>query len=407
MPRFRYRATDSEGNDASGVKEAHSEIGLAQELRSQGCQVSDISPVEGRRPALRKLGTVTLSDLLLFNEQLRSMLSRDLPLPKALRLLAKEAWSRRFGQAVERVAEGVEQGETLSAALARQTDVFSPMYVGVIEAGEASQNLPGVLGALTRYAKAVCGFRRKLVAAAIYPIVALVISLFIVLGFLVFIVPRFEQMHQELAQSIHLPLLTRIFVGTAGLLLNHTTECVAGIVAAAVGVWALRRLITSSPAWCDAWDRLKLRLPGGRLLQRLLMMRFCHTVSVLLKANLPLDRALALAGVCCGNRALARDLASLETRVSEGDSLATGFEREVRVFPHSMRFMLATAERRGDLPDELDRLGEIYEEEADALATRLIEAWKPFLIIALGWFIGTIILALFQPLIKLMGSLGQ
>ena len=411
MPRFRYRATDSEGNDASGVTEAHSEMGLVQDLRSQGYQVSDVAPEGGRGSALPKLGAVTLSDLLLFNEQLRSMLSRDLPLPKALRLLASETWSRRFGQAVERVAEGVERGETLSSALSQQSNVFPPLYVGVIEAGEASQNLPAILGALTRYSRAVHGLRRKLVAAATYPLVAVTLSLIIVLGIVTVIAPQFEVLYEEVSRDVdgtlRIPRLTRVVFGLSELLVEHPLGCIGAVIAFVAGLWMLRRAAMANVALRTAWDTLKLKLPGGRLYERLLMVRFCRTLSVLLKANVPMDQALALTQVSCGNAALSRGLENLQNSVTEGTPFSTGFEREVSIFPHSMRFMLATSERRGDLPEELERLGALYEEEADTIGRRLTDSWQVCVMLLMTTIISSLIIALFQPLTHLMGSIGQ
>ena len=312
MPRFRFRATDREGRDASDTREADSAATLAEELRSQGYQVSDLAPAAGWASALPKLGAAGLSDLLLFNEQLRNMLSRDLPLPKALKMLAKEAWSWRFGKAVEGVADTVERGETLSAALAQQAGLFPPLYIQVVKAGEASQNLPGVLGALTQYSKAVHGFRRKLVAAAMYPAVTLAISLAVVAAVMTLVVPQFVTMYEEIGRDMEggfaLPALSRTVFHASSLLVDHPAECVVFIVAAVASVWALRRVLTSDESLHAAWNRLRLQLPGGRLYQRLLMMRFCHTLSVLLKANVPLDRAVALTRASCGSAALAMDL---------------------------------------------------------------------------------------------------
>ena len=411
MPRFRYRATDQEGRDASGTQEAASASALTEELGSQGYQGSDIAPAEGWGRALPKLGAASLSDLLLFNEQLRSMLSRDLPLPKALKMLAKEAWSRRFGKAVEEAAEAVERGQALSAALTEQTGLFPPLYLHVVEAGEASQNLPGVLGALTQYSRAVHGFQRKLVAAAMYPAVTLAISLAVVGAVMTLVVPQFATMYEEIGRDTEggfaLPALTRSVFRASSLLVDHPVECGVFIVAAAASIWALRRVLTSDESLHAVWDRLRLRLPGGRLYQRLLMMRFCHTLSVLLKASVPLDRAIALTHASCGSAALAMDLSKLQSSVSEGASFSEGLEREVRVFPHAMRFMLATAERRSDLPNELGRLAEVYEDEIDVMTRTMAQLWEPIFIIMLGGAVGTLVIALFQPLIRLMGSIGQ
>lgn len=399
---FHVRATDGEGNVSDRHVTAESVAALVERLRGEGLQASEVRGPRARR--LFEPRSFSAEDFAAFNAELAAACRANVPLPGALRAFSRDLSGRDARDALEEVAEQIEDGTDFSSALTARPDVFPAAYIALVAAGLKAGDLAGTLLLFAEESRFTARVRHKLLGAIAYPVVILLAgSLLLSLGGWV-ILPAFEEMFAAFAEiGIGLPVLSRLFLNLAPIFRWLPLAVVAALIILP-SVWAalLRAAVVARHA-----GALALKLPlAGRLFHALAMARFCRTLSMALAGNVPMPESIALAGLASGNAAVQAAAERVRASVAEGGTLADGLEDARGIFPATLVWMLSLGEKRGEIRPALDEYAKLLDERTHRLGESV-----PILAAALVMAPGAVLvlfgmLAVFLPLIHLMESFG-
>ncbi len=344
--------------------------------------------------------------LALFTRQLATMLDAGLPLVLSLRTLNEQysrGWRYRALRAVSGdLARKIEAGMSFSESLSYHPRSFSRLYVGLVRAGEASGSLNEVLTRLAEYIEKTERLKKKIKAGMTYPVVVLVIALGITLGLMIGVVPKFAEMFDQILEGIPLPMLTQVVIGSSTLLMNHLTALVIMLVVSVVGL----KVFVGTRVGKNVFDWYVITMPPtGSLVSKIAIARFCSTLGTLLDSGVPILDALQIVRDASTNEVLVRAVTRLQAAVAGGEKLATPLEK-APIFPGMVVRMIDVGEQTGSLPTMLKRIGKTYEEEVEMALEALVSLIEPLMICFLAVIIGSIVMALFLPLIKIIETLG-
>ena len=410
MPPFRYTALDTSGSEKTGRLDAGDAQQVAALLRERGLFPTEVAPSErpstaAGAPGLRGvnfdlpfLSPVGARELAVFTRQLGTLLRAGMPLLRGLEALAKQQRNERFRRVIEGLAEGIKTGDTLSVAMARHPRVFDRLYLNMIKAGEAGGVLDGVLDRLARFQEKSLHVRGKVVSAMVYPAVVLGVAVVILAGLLVFVVPKFQLIFSDMLKGAPLPPLTRVVLGVSDAVRHHALLSLGVVVA----LWIGFRLFRRTEAGARIVDTLIVKLPlFGDLFLKAIVARFGRTLGTLLSSGVPILPALLITRDTCGNARVAGAIMRVHERVKEGAPVARPLEA-TRVFPPMVTSMIEVGEHSGQLPEMLNKVADIYEEEVDNAVAGLSSLIEPILILFLALVVGTIVIALFLPIIRIV-----
>jgi type IV pilus assembly protein PilC len=396
---FRCRVATATGQITEATYVADDEARLRRDLEDQGLYLLSV-----RSPGLR-LGRlnvglpqrrrVPMSDFLIFNQEMATLLKAGLPLVQSLDILRKRVPHPVFRAALNDIHEKVRSGSALSDAFEAQ-HLFSPIYTASLMAGEKSGSLEQVLRRYVQHMKVILSARSQVISALIYPVVLLVLSV-VVVGLIVFqVVPEFAAFYAQFGNA-ELPLSTQLvvafstnLVGSAGLI---TTALIALTVSGAL--W-LRR-----PEQRRQIHALILRLPYfGPLARRFATAQTSRTLATLLSGGIPLVNALEISARATGNMAISAHLDSVAREVREGSSLSSALiSRDI--FPHVAVEMVEVGESTGALADMLTSVADFYDEENQTSLTRFSNLIQPLMLVVMGIVIAGLLLSLYMPLFRL------
>jgi type IV pilus assembly protein PilC len=427
MPRFNYVALDTRGQEATGLVEAPSSNAAITQLRQAGYFPTSvieeaISSPDGQaardraakmtrttKPrakkgiVLFKRKTVKSKVLMIFTRQLATLIDSGLPLLRSLNVLAKQERDKVLKNTINKIADSVQSGSTFSDALALHPRIFNNLYVNMVKAGEVGGVLELVLNRLSEFQEKAAKIKNKIMAAMVYPAIVMTMAVGILTFLLIFIVPRFELIFHDLLGDKPLPPVTRFVIGASDSLKNHGLV-VLGIIVAAV---TLYKFIGRTRRGRLAIDSFKLRMPlFGNLNRKSAISRFARTLGTLITSGVPILQALNITRETAGNAAIARAIAQVHDSVKEGESIVQPLEAS-RVFPPMVVSMVDVGEETGKLPEMLLKIADVYDDEVDNAVVALTSMLEPIMIVFLAIIVGTIVLALFTPLISIITGLQQ
>jgi len=394
VPRYRFKAVRPDGEMEEGEREAADEGALVAALQGEGLIPLEMRAAGGLRDLFRRGGpTVSAGQVTHITRELATLLEAGLPLDRALEVLIGLADDEAVARLLGAVQERVRAGAAFSQALEEQGRIFSRLYVNMVRAGEAGGSLDDALASLADYLERADRLRDDIRSALTYPLILLVVAGLSVAVLLMFVVPQFTQLFDDMGAA--LPTSTRIVIGAGDLLRDWWWALLAGAALAAAGVQrALQR-----PEVRLAWDRRVLRLPlFGDLLWRMETARFCHTLATLLRNGMPLLGALGLAREVMGNRYLVQALEATGAEVRHGKGLAAPLS-ERRVLPKLALQMIQVGEESGQLDAMLAKVAAIFEAETRSAVQRLLTLLEPVLIIGLGLLVAGIIVSILAAIL--------
>src|SRR6266496_3115897 len=425
MPRFNYVALDSRGQEATGLVEATSTNDAIGRLRQAGYFPTSVyeeavarSDSKAARRQTAKIARATKPRaktgivlfqrtkvkpkiLMIFTRQLATLIDSGLPLLRSLTVLAKQERDKVLKNTINKLSDSVQSGSTFSDALALHPRIFNDLYVNMVKAGEVGGVLELVLTRLSEFQEKAAKIKNKVVAAMVYPGIVMTMAVCIMGFLLVFIVPRFEVIFHDLLGDKPLPPVTRFVIGVSGSLKNHGLV-VLGVVVAVV---TLYKFIGRTRRGRLAIDTFKLRMPlFGNLNRKTAISRFARTLGTLVTSGVPILQALNITRETAGNSALARAIARVHDSVKEGESIVQPLEAS-KMFPPMVVSMVDVGEETGKLPEMLLKVADVYDDEVDNAVAALTSMLEPIMIIFLAVVVGTIVLALFTPLISIMTGL--
>ncbi len=396
MARFSYKALDEKKNEVSGILEAPDRLSALNSLSKSYELVLDVHEIKTRLGLLSR--GVSDETVMVATQQLAVMLNSGLSLRKALNLVDSEA--PRFEDILAEVSAGVSEGKPLSELFANYPSVFTKMYCSMVQAGETSGKLPGILMKLAEYLENAENLRRKIKAALVYPAAVIGVSLATGAFIFTFGVQQFQEIYAGL--NAELPASTRLVMGLADFMgAWWPALAVLGVAL----LWLLRLLVSSGPGELFK-DRLLLRLPLiGPITQRLAIARFARTLSTLYSGGVPIVQSLDLVASSMGNRVMEGVVRNAVRDVQEGEPLVAAL-RESGVFTRMALSMIATGEESGTLDTMLDKVASFYEIQTESRIRSAISLLEPAVIVGVGVFVAFLIVALGLPMMNLVEHLG-
>jgi type IV pilus assembly protein PilC len=397
---FEYKVRDRAGTVQSGQMEAASSAAVAKTLRDKGFVPLKIAErrvgsldKEVRLPGMKK--KVKAKEIAVFSRQLATMVNSGLTLVRALTVLQEQSENLVFAQIIGDVRMRVEQGSSLSASLTNHPKVFGNLYVSMVQAGEVGGALDETLIRLADTLESGVRLRSKVKSAMAYPVMVFSLVILITIAMLVFIVPIFSRMYDDLGGE--LPLPTQTLVNISGLLTKWWW--LIGIIV--VGVVVVFKRWIRTPDGRAKWDRLKLRAPlFGKLVQKVAISRFARTMSVLSRTGVPVLQALDIVAATAGNSLVADALRDVQESVKRGDSLAGPLARH-DVFPPMVTHMMAVGEETGALDAMLGKVADFYDQEVDSSVSAITSLIEPILIVVMAVVVGGILISLYLPMFNI------
>lgn len=396
MPTFRYEATREDARLETGELEAESARAARADLRARGLLPLSVVPA-GRASTDGEFSRFRLStaELALNTRQLASLINAGLPLDMALATLVDQSDSEAQREVFRSVRADVTSGHRLADGLARHPRVFPQVYCATVAAGEQAGSFGTVLERLAQYLEDRQALRSKLLAAATYPAIVIVVAFAIVLFLMTYVVPQVVQVFEQTRQA--LPWPTRTMLMVSGFLQTFGLWLLLAVVA---GGWTLRAALRRAGPKA-AWDRWMLMLPVvGRLVKGVDTARFAATLAMLVEAGVPMLRALAAAQATLGNTVLRGVVAEAIDRVREGTSLARALA-SAKTFPPVLIRLIEVGEATGRLPHMLTHAARNQSHEVERRATVFATLLEPVLILIMGGVVLGIVLAVLMPIMEI------
>jgi len=394
---FDYSARDRAGKLVTGTLEAADQQSVVGRLQAQHLApvtVRESKAGKGLQMEINLPGSsrVKLVELALMSRQFATMVSSGLSLLKALSILSEQTESKKLAHVLGEVRTEVESGTSLSTALTRHADVFPPLMVNMVRAGEVGGFLDQVLLQVADNFESEVKLRAKVKSAMTYPVVVFVIAILAVTGMLLFIVPIFAQMFDDMGGE--LPLPTQVLVA-----LSQGLRIIGpGLVLLAVVLPIVWRKVKHHQRVRDLVDPMKLKVPiFGLLTQKIALSRFTRNLGTMLRSGVPILQSLEIVGNASGNVVIERASRDVMESVRSGRSLA-GPLAEHAIFPAMVVQMMSVGEDTGALDTMLHKISDFYDQEVEATTEALTSLIEPIMIAVLGGIIGAMIVAMYMPI---------
>ncbi len=407
MPTFTYKSADRAGKAAQGTIDADNVAQAINKLRDKGLYTTTINKVKTKWWAGGKgLANITIGagvkskEVTLFTRQMSTLLDAGLPLVRSLNVLRDQCNPGGLKNVLSGLVEKVETGSTFSEALTFYPKVFPRLYVSMVKAGEASGSLEVVLERLAEFAEKAGKLIAKVKSALIYPAAVICVAT-IVVGFLVtFIVPQFMTIFTEM--DVQMPGITLFLMSISNFARERWYFAICGIV----GMVILLKVLVKIPVINYYIDMLKLHIPIiGVLLQKIVIARFARTLATLITSGVPILQALQIVRNTVANEVVSKGLGVVHDNIREGETIARPLAK-VKIFPLLVVSMIEVGEETGALDQMLGKIADSYEDDVDTTVAGLTSLLEPILILGMGGVVGFIVVAMFMPLVQLMGALG-
>lgn len=412
MPTFKYIARGADGKRIDGTLDAADRRAALQMLQQKGCTPLSIdqtsvktSTLPGRKrfkfeSGLNRKTRMGPRDTLLFTRETADLLSSGMTLGRALHTLAQRNGEAAQSEIVKRLRDEVVQGSALSDALRIYPDTFPTLYISMVRAGEASGALAESLEGLCHHYERVQEARGKVITAMIYPAIVLGVGMISLIGLMVFIVPRFGSIFDELGGT--LPLPTRILMAMSNGMIHYGWLI---LLLLAGGGTALRQWLRT-PAGKLWWNNKQLKLPVIRKITTAnAFAHFARTLETLIRNGVPILKALVIVQETVGNQVIAQEIAAARDRVTDGSSVS-GPLAAGKVFPQLLTDMLAVGEETGDLPGALKHIARRYDAELDQNIKVLTTVLEPVLILGVAVIVGFVAISMLTAVFDLTSGLG-
>ena len=427
MANFNYSALDAKGEQTTGVISAANEAEAIQQLRAKGLYPTQIVE-EGKakkgvktatttkrnakpRPKASKGnlgGRVKPKNLMIFTRQLATLIDAGLPLLRSLTVLEKQEPNVVLRATVSSLAENVQGGSTFSESLAQHPKIFNKLYVNMVKAGELGGVLEVVLTRLAEYQEKAQKLKNKIVSAMVYPVIVMFIAVAILVFLMIFIVPKFKEMFANTDQE--LPMISKIVFGTSEFFLRTSVGPIPNVVFVFILIFIFIFLFNMwgrTKSGRVVVDSMKLKLPVlGDIQRKSSVSRFSRTLGTLVTSGVPILQALNITRDTAGNVIISQAIEKVHEAVKEGETIVTPLQAS-GVFPNMVISMVDVGEETGQLPEMLLKVADVYDDEVDNSVTALTSILEPIMIVILALIVGSVVFALFLPLIKMISTMGN
>jgi len=398
---FKYTATDIKtGIIKSEIAEAETLSDLMARLKNDGLKNIRAERLSLEKPkkrwtALR--GKISKKEVKVFTRQLAATLGAGFLLTQALDSVAEDMKNAHFGNVIKNVRDDVKSGVEFSTALSKYPQVFPKSYTAIVKSGEATGWLHKTLGDLAQYLEDSERLKEKVKTAVSYPIFVLSFTVFVVLGIVLFIIPRFKSIFATL--DTELPMLTQVVVNVSEFLVQH----IAVISGCVVGLLVICGILLRFDAVRQKADSLKIKIPiiGEDILRKSLIVRFCYTLGFLLEGGVPLAQSLSITSEVVSHIPLQKSILEIKDHVTSGGMISEKV-KDQKIYPNLVFKMISLGEKSGKLTEMLKRTAKYYEDEIEFSIQRLTSMLEPMLIVFVGGIVFVVVIALYLPIFRIV-----
>ena len=431
MPVFNYVALDNKGKETKGTLEVANQNEALGRLKEMGyfptkvveadkAKEPDKKEAKGAaKPAAKAKGKglsmnlnikipglggkVNAKVLTTFTRQLATLVDAGLPLLRGLRVLEKQEKNATLKEIIGELAVSIEGGSTFSESLAQHPKVFDRLFVNMVKAGELGGVLEVVLNRLSEFQEKAQKIKGKVIAAMFYPTAVMTVAVAIVGVLMVFVVPKFEEIFRDLLNGASLPEFTRLVLAISTAIKDHIFLTMGGVAVVVI----IFKLFVRTKFGAKLFDRFKLVMPVmGPIISKVAISRFTRTLGTLVSSGVPILQSLNIVRETSGNIIVAEAVQGIHDSVKEGETIVAPLEAS-RVFPPMVISMVDVGEQTGALPEMLMKIADNYEEEVDNAVSAMTSLLEPIMIVFLAVIVGSIVIAMFLPLIKVMETIGE
>jgi len=424
MAKFQYEALDTKtGKTEKGELPANSQAEALSRLQEMGlaptkCEEAKAEPKKRKGRAKKKAGkkgkkgamqleinigaAVNEKTLTIFTRQLAQLTSAGLPLLSGLTVLARQEKNQTLKRVLGELAEVIEGGGTFSEGLAQHPKVFNKLFVSMVKAGEVGGVLEVVLDRLAQFMEKAMRIKGKVKAAMFYPIAVLIVAIVIMAILLIFVIPKFKDVFGDLTGEDGLPEFTQFVLDISDTVKDNAFGTATGMFAFMLTL----SLCGKSKHGRFVLDKLALFFPIiGPVVEKVSIARFARTLGTLINSGVPILQALNIVKDTSGNTVVAQAVQDVHDSVKEGETIVAPLEAS-RVFPPMVISMVDVGEKTGDMPQMLEKIADTYDEEVDRAVESMTSLIEPVMIVFLAVIVGSIVIAMFLPLIKMIESIS-
>jgi type IV pilus assembly protein PilC len=406
MAAFLFEAKTVDGKVIRGEVEASTEAEARVKIRAQKYQPirvvskDDIEKSKVGKGNFFGSGKVTAKELQVFTRQFSVLVGAGIPIVDSIDAMIGPGKTPAMNATLKKVVADIQKGKRLGEALKVHEKVFDRMYVNLVKAGEEGGVLDEVLQRLAAYIEKSVKLQGKIKGAMFYPVAVIIISIFVIIGILTFVVPNFVKMFEDAGKE--LPMLTQIVVDSSNFLMAKWYIVLAGFI----GIpWGLKTYI-STPAGKIQFDKIVINTPlFGSLVQKGAIARFSRTLSTLLQAGVRIIDSLDIAASTAGNYVIEQNILAAKESISKGKSIIEPLKKS-KYIPDMVTQMIGVGEQTGALDTMLGKIADFYEDEVETAAGALTSLIEPLLMVFLGGIIAVLVVAMYLPIFDLASAVG-
>jgi type IV pilus assembly protein PilC len=417
MAKFKYTAIDANGKQKTGTVEATDQDEANSKLSAAGLMPTQLAPAGGsssksakgaqgqKKKTGKKAGgfgrVIKPEELTVFTRQIATLLEAGLPLLRALEVMIRQEQNLRFKGVLEQIADQVKSGNSFSDGLSQHPKIFDRLFINMVKAGEAGGVLDVVLSRLAGFMEKALKTKKKVKAAMVYPLVVVGVAIAIVALLMIVVVPKFEDIFEDMLGGAALPGPTQLVIGISNFMQENFLLTLGLVAAVFFGSKFLLKTKIGSKAfnWCS------INLPKvGDLVRKVNIARITRTFGTLLSSGVPILQSITITKDISGNAFYTNALARIHDSVRDGESLYAPMERE-SVFPNMVTSMVDVGEETGELAEMLNRIADNYDEDVDNAVAGITSIIEPVMIVFLAVVVGFIVIALFLPIVEIIQQL--
>jgi type IV pilus assembly protein PilC len=425
MPKYDYVALDARGKETKGsidVASQNEAIGRVKEMGLFPTKIVEADKIQEKAGAKKgkaaaraggKKGGININIkipglggkvkpkvLTTFTRQLATLVDAGLPLLRGLRVLEKQERNRALKDILGELSLAIEGGSTFSEALAQHPKVFNRLFVNMVKAGELGGVLEIVLKRLAEFSEKAQKIKGKVKAALFYPVAVMIVAVGILTLLMVFVVPKFQDVFQGMGMK--LPWFTTFVLGISNTIKNH----ILGTLGAVVVLVIAFLLFIRTKFGLHLWDKFKLKMPVlGPVISKVAISRFTRTLGTLVSSGVPILQALTIVRETAGNVIISNAIGKVHESVKEGETITAPLEAS-GVFPPMVVSMVDVGEQTGAMPEMLLKIADNYDEEVDNAVAAMTSLLEPIMIVFLAVIVGSIVIAMFLPLIAMISNMS-
>ena len=415
MPTYQYEAMDTTGGEVKDTIDAATEEEAQQKIRSLGYFVTRLTEIAGKgkkkdkkkagpqkskKTKVLTLGGVNGKQLVTFTRQFSVLQDAGLPVLRSLKILEGQMKPGVLKNALIDVVDDVESGNTLSEAFGKHPKCFDRLYVNMIRAGEAGGALEVILRRLAEFKEKAQRLAGRVKGAMVYPLVVITVAVLILAFIMIFIIPKFEKIFTDF--KMKLPYITEVLIAISRWFVKYWYV----IPIVPIFIVVSLKLIRLNKSGAYILDKLNLKIPVmGLIIEKTIVARTMRTLGTLISSGVPILEALAIVRETSMNAVFEEMFQRVYESIREGDTIANPM-RDCKLVDDMVVNMIDVGEETGDLDTMLNKIADVYEEEVNVLVESLISLLEPLMIVVLGFIVGTIVIALFMPLLELLDGLS-